>query len=81
MYLDANNLYGWAMVQSLPFENLQINNNIKIEDILNTDDNSDVGYIVECDLIFPKEIHEKLKEYPPCPENICPKAVWMSDFQ
>ena len=23
MYLDANNLYGWAMVQSLPFENLQ----------------------------------------------------------
>ena len=37
--------------------------------------------IVECDLIFPKEIHEKLKEYPPCPENICPKAEWMSDFQ
>ena len=49
--------------------------------ILNTDDNADVGYIVECDLIFPKEIHEKLKEYPPCPENICPKAAWMSDFQ
>jgi hypothetical protein len=22
-----------------------------------------------------------LKEFPPCAENICPKAKWMSDFQ
>jgi hypothetical protein len=81
VYLDANNLYGWAMVQSLPYKHLKINNNITIKDILNTADDSDIGYIVECDLRFPKEIHELLKQYPPCPENICPKAEWMSDFQ
>ena len=52
MYLDANNLYGWAMVQSLPFENLQINNNIDIKDILNTDYNANVGHTVECNLNF-----------------------------
>ena len=80
-YEDANNLYAWAMVQSLPFANLKIDNTIDIKDILNTADNDDVGYIVECDLKSPKEIHDKLKEYPPCPENICAKVEWMSDFQ
>ena len=81
MSLDANNLYGWAMVQSLPFENLQVKNNIKKEEILNTDDDADVGYIVECNLKIPKEIHDDLREFPPCAENTCPKAEWMSDFQ
>jgi hypothetical protein len=32
-------------------------------------------------LRIPEEIHEDLKEFPPCAENICPKAKWMSDFQ
>ena len=30
---------------------------------------------------FPEEIHDKIKEFPPCPENVCPKLEWLSDFQ
>ena len=59
MYWDANNLYGWAMSQYLPYTNVTINNDIPINKILETEDNSDVGYIVECDLELPPEIHDK----------------------
>ena len=81
MYWDANNLYGWAMSQALPYKNLHFNTDVTLEDILNTDDNSDVGYIVEVDLHFPEEIHDKLKEYPVCPENTNVKEEWLSDYQ
>jgi hypothetical protein len=81
MYWDANNLYGWAMSQALPYKNLHFNTDVTLEDILNTDDNSDVGYIVEVDLHFPAEIHDKLKEYPVCPENTNVKEEWLSDYQ
>lgn len=81
MYWDANNLYGWAMSQYLPYKNISLNNEIDIDTILKTDDNSKVGYIVECDLEFPQEIHDKLKEFPPCPESVAPKLEWLSDVQ
>ena len=81
MYWDANNLYGWAMSQYLPYEGLRWNNNITLEEIMQTSDEADEGHIIECDLHFPPEIHDKLKEYPPCPENIDPKLEWFSDYQ
>ena len=81
MYWDANNLYGWAMSQYLPYENLKINNDVSLEDVLKTADDSDVGYIIECDLHAPKEIHEKLKQFPPCPESIAPTEAMLSEYQ
>jgi hypothetical protein len=48
---------------------------------MQTSDEADEGHIIECDLHFPPEIHDKLKEYPPCPENIDPKLEWFSDYQ
>ena len=70
MYWDANNLYGGAMCEYLPYKNLKIDNDVTLEVILNTPDDSDVGYIIECDLHAPEEIHEKLKQFPPCPESL-----------
>ena len=81
MYLDANNLYGWAMSQPLAYDKVEINNNIDIKTVLETSDNDENGYVVECDLHFPKEIHEKLKQYPPAPENMIPKDEWLSEYQ
>ena len=40
-----------------------------LEEILNTPDDSDVGYIVEVDLRYPDRIKEKTKNFPFCPEN------------
>jgi hypothetical protein len=53
MYLDANNLYGWAMVQSLPHDEVRLNTEVTLEEILNAEDEGEVGYVVECDLHFP----------------------------
>ncbi len=30
LYLDANNLYGWAMVQALPYKDIKFANNTKL---------------------------------------------------
>ena len=67
--------------QYLPAYDIKLNNDITLETILNTDDNDDIGYIVEGDLTFPKHLHDKFKDVPPCPENITPKKEWLSQFQ
>ena len=69
IYLDANNLYGWAMSQYLPIGKYEWNENINIEDILNTKDNNDIGYIIECDLHIPDCLHDYMSCYPPAVEN------------
>ena len=69
LYIDANNLYGWAMSQYLPFDDIKFDNNVKLEDILNTEDDSEIGYFFECDLKYPENIKEKTKNFPFAPEN------------
>jgi hypothetical protein len=49
LYVDANNLYGLAMTQHLPYGDIKITNDILIDDVLNTPDDSDIGYMVEVD--------------------------------
>ena len=48
---------------------LRFVSNIKLEDILNTSDDSDYGYFIEVDLKYPDEIKEKTKNFPFAPEN------------
>ena len=52
MYLDANNLYGWAMSQPLPTSNFKSLTDKKMKDlnVMMIPDNSPRGYILECDL-------------------------------
>ena len=40
-----------------------------LEEILNTPDDSDIGYFIEADLRYPDNIKEKTKNFPFCPEN------------
>ena len=57
-YLDANNLYGWAMSQKLPVNGFKwVNNEINEEFIKNYDENSDKGYILEVDIKYPRKLH------------------------
>ena len=79
-YWDANNLYGWAMSQNLPYENIKFSN-VDIDTVLKTDDDNEEGYILEVDLHVPEKLHDKLKEYPPCPENMNITENMLSDFQ
>ena len=67
MYLDANNLYGWAMSKKLPVSNF-----IWVDDlsrftesfIKNCDENSDVGYFLEVDIEYPKQLWGLQKDLP-----------------
>ena len=67
--IDAYNLYGWAMSQYLPYDDIKFDGDVKLEDILNTSDDCEVGYFVEVDLNYPEGIREKTKNLPFCPEN------------
>ena len=69
LYVDANNLYGHSMSQPLPFDELKFDNNVKLEDILNTPDDSNIGYIIEVDLTYPNNMKEKTKNFPFAPVN------------
>ena len=69
LYIDANNLNGPSMSQPLPYDEIKFDQNIKLEDILNTPDDSDIGYCIEGDLKYPNDVKEKTKNFPIAPEN------------
>ena len=81
--LDANNLYGWAMSQSLPWGKFEWVP-AEVFDTINwqalTADDA-VGYVVECDLEYPPELHELHNEYPMAPERIDISVEMLSDTQ
>ena len=77
---DANNLYGWAMVQPLSYKDSRFKD-ISIDTVLETSYAAEEGYEVECDLHMPPHLHDKLREFPPAPENLTPDIAWFSDFQ
>ena len=62
MYYDANNLYGWAMSQPLPYSGF------KWVDKPPTEPGK--GCILEVDLEYPAELHESHNDYPLAPEQL-----------
>lgn len=70
VYLDANNVYGWSMMQQLPLKDFEwCQKSFTANEILQIPDDSEIGYIFEVDLDYPQYLHEKHKNYPFCPEN------------
>ena len=77
-YLDASNLYGWAMSQKLPVDGFKwiqasltdkkFNKFIKL--IKNYDEESDEGYILEVDIEYPKKLHDLNSDLPFLPERM-----------
>ena len=59
-YLDANNLYGWAMSKKLPVNGFKwIDNNKINEDLIKNYNENDIkGYILEVDVKYPKRLHK-----------------------
>ena len=56
-YLDANNLYGWAMSQKLPVNDFKWVKNVSKfnEDFIKKyEENSNTGYFLEVDVEYPK---------------------------
>ena len=69
-YLDKNNLYGWAMSEYLPYGEFEWLKNVNELGVMSINEKSDVGYILEVDLKYPKELHELHNDYPLAPEKL-----------
>jgi len=79
MYLDANNLYGWAMSQPLPYRDFKWKD--PEEMILdNYHKNSKKGIILEVDLEYPEELHDLHNDYPCAPQTIVVTDDMLSDY-
>ena len=72
MYLDANNLYGWAMSQYLPTGGFKwlTEKQINKINLAKYNEDSNKGLILEVDLEYPKELHDLHNDYPLGPEKI-----------
>ena len=79
MYLDANNLYGWAMSQPLSTGGFKWVKNDKWNDIFTKKDGT--GYFVEYDLVYPENLHDSHNDYPLAPEKkLVVQDEWLSPY-
>ena len=68
-FIDANNLYGYAMMQKLPYKEIEFITNTTLDPrsgfldvILNTPDDSDQGYYIVCDIDYTNECKERTEQ-------------------
>ena len=82
MYLDANNLYGWAMSQYPPTGGFKWLTEKQINKInlaqYNEDNNK--GLLLEVDLEYPKELHNLHNDYPLAAERVCVNKNMLSEY-
>lgn len=70
-----NNLYGWALMQPLPYdgfrwlERKEIDARLNAETIAAIADDAQIGYLLEVDLEYPIAIHDAHSDYPLAPGN------------
>ena len=69
LYTDSKNLYGHLRSQSLPYDEIKYDKNVKLEEILNTTDDSDIGYFIEVGLNYSDDVKCKAKNFPFAPED------------
>lgn len=74
LYLDANNLYGYAMSQALPSGDYQWvkddrNSETIMQGVMAMKDDDPIGLILEVDGYFPDSKHDYLSDFPPVPIN------------
>ena len=71
-YIDANNLYGWAMSQKLPTHGFKWLNNLTNGNVIELLEKKDtnISYVFEVDLEYPKELWKSHNDYPLAPEKI-----------
>ena len=74
-YIDANNLYGYAMMQKLPYKDFDYqrtcfaDTNTTLDTILNTQSDSDQDYYIVCDINYTNSCKYKTKQLPLMPNK------------
>ena len=60
-YIDANNLYGYAMMHKLSYKDFKYSDTFK-DVILNTPDDNDHGYYIVCDINYTNSCKERTEQ-------------------
>ena len=71
MYVDANNLYGWAMSKKLPKDGFKWVDDLSMftEDFIkNYEEECDVGYLLVVDIEYPKTLRMLHSDFPFLPD-------------
>ena len=68
-YLDANNLYGWAMCKPLPTKGFRWMEKEELKDW------KSMPCILEVDLTYPEKLHDLHNDYPLAPERLIVNKV------
>ena len=80
--IDANNLYGGIMEKfPLPLNSFEFNDQVTIAEILNTSRESEIGYILDVDVLYPDHLHDAHSDYPLAPTKEVVSKMWLSELQ
>ena len=83
-FIDANNLYDGIMERfPLPLKNfvLKKEGEIDLHEILNTPDDSPIGFILEVDLHYPEHLHDLHADFPLAPTKEAISFFWLGEYQ
>ena len=82
MYLDANNLYGWAMSQYLPTGSFRwiTEKQINKIDLAKCKEDGKKGLILEVNLEYPRELHNLHNDYPLAAEKVRVTKDMLSEY-
>ena len=87
MYVDANNLYGWALSQAVPEKDYEwlsddecrdAERALQIKEMRDLYFKHDRHYIFEVDLDYPPELHDCDDDYPLAPETMTIDALMVN---
>ena len=83
LYLDANNLYGWAMSQPLPTDAFWWEEDCEqlAKTIADHPADGPEGFVLEVDLEYQEDLHHAHNSYPLAPEHMVVQKKWMSEYQ
>jgi len=80
-YLDANNLYGHAMIRPLPYADFQWSQERDLQTLLQYADEEGLhGAIVKVDLQYPADLHDEHNDYPLAPERKLVTGTMLSPY-
>jgi len=80
IYVDANNLYGYALSEPLPIDKCRFREHPENFDVDAVDCNEANWYVLEVDLTYPDHLHDVHNDYPLAPEHMTVTKDMLSDY-
>jgi len=80
IYLDTNNLYGYALSQPLPAGIFRFLDDPKNFDVDAVDCDGAKGYVLEVDQEYPVNLHDRHNDYPLAVEHLTVTRDMLSEY-